>query len=121
MTNVVVRGTVVHGDQRGRELGYPTANIRLTGRTNVPAFGIYAGWTLGHLAAVSIGVRPTFGDELEPLLEAHILDFDGDLYGQEISVELVSRLRDEVKFDGLESLVAQIEADIAAIRELAAA
>jgi len=85
-------GTVVRGDQRGRTLGFPAANIRIPG-LDASAFGVYAGRVDGRAAAISIGVRPTFGDDLEPLLEAYILDFDGDLYGLTVEVQLVERLR----------------------------
>jgi riboflavin kinase/FMN adenylyltransferase len=113
----VVTGTVVVGDRRGRELGFPTANVRFPDDAEPPAFGVYAGMALGRPAAISVGVRPTFGDDLEPLLEAHILDFDGDLYGREITVELLEFLRPEARFNSVEALVAQMEADIAEVRE----
>ena len=114
-----LRGTVVSGDRRGRDLGYPTANLRL-GRP-APKFGIYAGRALGRPAAVSIGVRPTFGDDLEPLVEVHILDFEGDLYGQEVTVELLAYLRPEQQFDSEQALVAQIELDVQRVRDLVGA
>lgn len=113
----VVTGTVVVGDRRGRELGFPTANVRFPDDAPPPAFGVYAGMALGRPAAISVGVRPTFGDDLEPLLEAHILDFDGDLYGREITVELLEFLRPEARFNSVEALVAQMKADIAEVRE----
>ncbi len=113
---VVVTGTVVRGDQRGRELGYPTANLRLGSSLRLP-FGVYAGRVLGHPAAVSVGVRPTFGQGLEPLVEAYILDWEGGLYDREVSVELIERLRGEVQFQSVEELVAQMERDVAAVRE----
>lgn len=113
-----VAGRVVHGDHRGRELGYPTANVRVG--DDAPPFGVYAARVGGVPAAVSIGVRPTFATQREPLLEAHLLDFDGDLYGEEITVELLAYLRDEIKFDDVDALVAQIEADIALVREVVA-
>ncbi len=112
---IVVTGTVVRGDQRGRELGYPTANLRPGSSLRLP-FGVYAGRALGHPAAVSVGVRPTFGQGLEPLVEAYILDWNGELYDREISVELVERLRGEVQFHTVEELVAQMERDVAAVR-----
>jgi riboflavin kinase/FMN adenylyltransferase len=116
-----VTGVVVHGDHRGRELGYPTANIPLEGPTSALPFGIYAGRVLGHPAAVSVGVRPTFGDGLAPILEAYLLDFDGDLYGQELTVELLEYLRPELRFDSLDSLVDQIAADVDQVRSRVAA
>jgi riboflavin kinase/FMN adenylyltransferase len=112
----VVAGTVVAGDRRGRELGFPTANIRLDPDSEVPAFGVYAARVDRRAAAVSIGVRPTFGDGLEPLLEAHLLDYSGDLYGRELSVQLLAYLRPERRFDSVEALVEQMNADVAAVR-----
>ena len=109
-----IGGRVVRGRQLGRTLGYPTANLRYGGKT--PALrGIYATWVHGVADAPwpsvsSFGTRPTvFGTE--PLLEAHLFDFDGDLYGQRIFVEFVARLRDEEKFPDLPSMVAQIQRD----------
>ncbi len=109
-----IGGHVVHGKQLGRTLGYPTANLRFGGKT--PALrGIYATWVHGVSDAPwpsvsSFGTRPTV-DGIEPLLEAHLFDFDGDLYGKRIEVEFVARLRDEEKFDGLPALVAQMQLD----------
>lgn len=122
-----IEGTVVHGDKRGRELGYPTANIWLEG-LSLPKFGVYAatvdvlnGPRRGRYpAAVSLGVRPMF-DGTRPNLEAYLLDFSGDLYGAEVSVALVSYLRPELRFDGLEALVAQMGADVAETRARLAA
>ena len=112
----LIRGTVIHGDHRGRELGFPTANVRLDERAGDVAFGVYAGRVDGRAAAISVGVRPSFGEGLEPLLEAHILDFSGDLYGTEIVVELVQLLRVELAFESVDELVEQIHADIADVR-----
>ena len=112
----LIRGTVIHGDHRGRELGFPTANVRLDERAGDVAFGVYAGRVDGRAAAISVGVRPSFGEGLEPLLEAHILDFSGDLYGSEIVVELVQLLRPELAFANVDELVEQIDADVAAVR-----
>jgi len=116
-----ISGKVVHGKQLGRTLGYPTANLRLAGKR--PALmGIYATWVHGvgalPIASVSsLGTRPTvFGTE--PLLEAHLFDFDGDLYGQRICVEFVAKLREEEKFDGLPELVAQMNRDAAQARRI---
>ena len=116
----VVRGTVIHGEKQGRALGYPTANIR-PAAGDLPPFGIYAGRVLNRPAAISVGVRPTFGRALEPLLEAYILDFDGCLYGQELEVELTEFLRPERRFDSIEELVAQIASDVATVRRLSEA
>jgi riboflavin kinase/FMN adenylyltransferase len=112
----ILGGTVISGRRLGRRLGFPTANIRL--EAGAPAHGIYAGRVLGHAAAVNIGVRPTIGDRLEPLAEAYLLDFDGDLYGRWIEIELVRRLRAELRFDSVELLRRQIALDVAAVREL---
>jgi riboflavin kinase/FMN adenylyltransferase len=126
-----VRGTVVHGDARGRELGFPTANLGgISGM--VPADGVYAGWLLrpmlvwqypGHgdyrlPAAISIGTNPTF-DGQERRVEAYVLDrTDLNLYGEEVVLELVERLRPTLRFDGIEPLVAQMHDDVARAREI---
>jgi riboflavin kinase / FMN adenylyltransferase len=112
-----ITGTVVPGEQRGRKLGYPTANIRVPPGGPELDHGVYAARVLGRPAAVSFGVRPTFGDELEPLLEVHVLDYDGDLYGEELTVELVEFLRPELRFDSVDELLRQMDADVAAVRE----
>jgi riboflavin kinase/FMN adenylyltransferase len=112
-----VRGVVAHGDERGRELGFPTANVSVPGDILLPADGIYAGWferAAGtvHPAAISLGRRPTFYVEAHAsLLEAHLLDFSGDLYDEHVKVRFVARLRGEEKFDSVEALVAQIGRD----------
>lgn len=119
-----VRGTVVSGDRRGRDLGYPTANMVVPAEILLPADGIYAGWYgrpggAVHPAAISLGRRPTFGPDADAsLLEAHLLDFDGDLYGERASVRFVSRLRGEERFDDVPALVAQIADDVAATRAI---
>lgn len=116
-----VTGRVVHGKQLGRTLGYPTANLRFGGKT--PALrGIYATWVHGvgdtpWASVSSFGTRPTV-DGKEPLLEAHLFDFDGDLYGRRIEVEFVARLRDEEKFPDLPTLVAQMDRDAAQARRI---
>jgi riboflavin kinase/FMN adenylyltransferase len=104
-------GAVVAGDQRGGTLGYPTANLLLEPDLAVPRFGIYAGSALGHRAAVSIGTNPHYGGT-ERRIEPYLLDFEGDLYGQRLVVELWQRLRDEAVFDSEEELVAQIARDV---------
>jgi riboflavin kinase / FMN adenylyltransferase len=104
-------GTVVAGDQRGGTLGYPTANLLLEPDLAVPRFGIYAGSALEHRAAVSIGTNPHYGGT-ERRIEPYLLDFEGDLYGQRLVVELWRRLRDEAVFDSEEELVAQIAHDV---------
>jgi riboflavin kinase/FMN adenylyltransferase len=108
-------GTVVLGDQRGGTLGYPTANLATEPELLVPAYGIYAGAALGRRAAISIGVNPHYrGDERR--IEPHLLDFQGDLYGRRLVVELWARLRDERAFDSEDELVAQIARDVEATR-----
>ena len=110
-----VEGTVVLGDQRGGTLGFPTANLAVAPELLVPGYGIYAGEARGHRAAISIGVNPHYGGG-ERRIEPHLLDFDGDLYGQRLVVELWRRLRDERAFSSEEELVAQIASDVDATR-----
>jgi riboflavin kinase/FMN adenylyltransferase len=119
-----MRGRVVTGERLGRRLGYPTANMRIDRRRS-PLGGVFAvrahGIAPGALPAVaSLGTRPTV-DGVEPLLETHVFDFDGDLYGREIEIEFVGKIRDEERFDGLDALVAQMHRDAAAAREILAA
>ena len=117
-----IRGIVEQGDQRGRTLSFPTANLALDGIL-APKFGVYAVDVevmdgRGRIAGVAnIGMRPTF-EKTIPILEAHLLDFDGDLYGTEIAVALVDYIRDERKFDGLDSLKSQITADSQRARDI---
>jgi riboflavin kinase/FMN adenylyltransferase len=112
-----VRGVVAHGDERGRDLGFPTANVSVPGEVLLPADGIYAGWFeradgTVHPAALSLGRRPTFYAEAHvSLLEAHLLDFSGNLYDEEVRVRFVARLRGEEKFESIEALVEQIQRD----------
>ena len=106
-----IEGTVVLGSQRGGTLGYPTANLAVSPDLLVPAYGIYAGSALGHRAAISIGVNPHYGGG-ERRVEPHLLDFEGDLYGRRLIVELWRRLRDERAFGSEEDLVAQIARDV---------
>jgi riboflavin kinase / FMN adenylyltransferase len=108
-------GVVVAGDQRGGTLGYPTANLLLEPDLAVPRFGIYAGSALGHRAAVSIGTNPHYGGT-ERRIEPYLLEFEGDLYGQRLVVELWERLRDEAVFASEAELVAQIARDVEATR-----
>jgi riboflavin kinase/FMN adenylyltransferase len=113
-----VRGVVERGDQRGRQIGFPTANIPVPKVMAWPADAVYAGWctlTDGtrHACAINIGRRPTFYEHAEQsLLEVHLIDFEGDLYGQQVSVEFVDFLRSERKFDGIDQLTAQLKSDI---------
>lgn len=106
-----VDGTVVAGDARGGTLGYPTANLRTEPELIVPANGIYAGWAHGHRAAVSIGTNPHYGGR-ERRVEAFLLDYAGDLYGQRLVVQLWERLRSEQAFASEEELIAQIARDV---------
>jgi riboflavin kinase / FMN adenylyltransferase len=112
---VEVEGTVVAGDARGGTLGFPTANLAVPSELLVPAFGIYAGEALGQRAATSIGVNPHYGGE-ERRVEAFRLDYEGDLYGRRLVVELWQRLRDERAFVSEEELIEQIERDVEATR-----
>ena len=113
-----VRGTVQHGDKRGRELGFPTANVAVPADVLLPADGIYAGWFERpdgsvHAAAMSLGRRPTFYEDADlSLLECYLLDFEGDLYDETAKVRFVQRLRGEVKFDSVDALVEQMSKDV---------
>ena len=113
-----VEGTVVSGDARGGTLGFPTANLRLEPDLLVPAYGIYAGAADGHRAAISIGTNPHYGG-VERRVEAHLLDFQGDLYGRTLVLQLWRRLRDEQSFESENELVAQIARDIEETRAAA--
>jgi riboflavin kinase / FMN adenylyltransferase len=119
-----VRGVVEHGDRRGRELGFPTANIAVPAEVQLPADGIYAGWYLGpdrppHPAAISLGRRPTFYRDAESsMLEAYLLDFEGDLYDEPARIRFVGRLRGEERFESVEALVARMGIDVEATRRL---
>jgi riboflavin kinase/FMN adenylyltransferase len=119
-----VRGTVMEGDRRGRELGFPTANVAVPEEICLPATGIYAGTFRGadgveRPAALNLGRRPTFyADQPYLLLEAYLLDFSGDLYGQRASVGFVERIRAEERFDSIEALVETMHHDIEAVRRV---
>jgi riboflavin kinase/FMN adenylyltransferase len=106
-----IEGVVVSGDARGGTLGFPTANLQVDAELLVPAYGIYAGAVLGSRAATSIGVNPHYGG-VEQRVETFLLDYEGDLYGQRLVVELWRRLRDERSFDSEAELVAQIARDV---------
>lgn len=114
-----VRGEVVHGDGRGRELGWPTANVVPDERLIRPDQGVYAARANGHPAAVNIGVRPQFETGRGVLIEAHLIDFDEDLYGQELRLDFLERLRGEKLFASVDALVEQIGRDVERARELA--
>ncbi len=114
-----IEGEVIHGDKRGRDLGFPTANMELGGYLR-PAYGIYAVRTRladGRVVngAANLGIRPSF-DPPKELLETYLFDFSGDLYGQTVEVSLIERLRGEAKFDGLDALKAQMADDVARAR-----
>jgi riboflavin kinase/FMN adenylyltransferase len=115
-------GEVIHGDERGRTLGFPTANIAPSTRACLPALGVYAGWWCWNEkrlpSAINVGVRPTFKEQDAPLTEVYVLDFDGDLYGAHGEVEFTARLRSEEKFDSVEALVAKMQDDVRRTREL---
>jgi riboflavin kinase/FMN adenylyltransferase len=114
-------GKVVHGDQRGRELGFPTANLIPEEPLVCPGHGVYACLANGHPAAVSVGVRPTFQTGRGELIEAYLLDFDGDLYDSTLCLEFLERLRGERRFDTSQALVAQMHRDVQRTRELVSA
>jgi riboflavin kinase / FMN adenylyltransferase len=113
-----LRGEVMTGDRRGRELGFPTANIVPDEELVCPGHGVYAARAAGRCAAVSVGVRPTFGTGRAVLVEAYLLDFDGDLYGQELRVDFLARLRGERRFEAVQALVEQMRLDVAETRRL---
>ncbi|CAN5264925.1 bifunctional riboflavin kinase/FAD synthetase [soil metagenome] len=116
-----LNGVVVEGERRGRDLGFRTANLDPEPQRLVPANGVYAGWALvadgRYPAVINIGLRPTFGGT-QRRVEAHLLDFEGDLYGQKLAIDFVGRLRGEQKFDGIEALKSQVETDIVSTRAL---
>jgi riboflavin kinase / FMN adenylyltransferase len=117
----VVQGEVVHGDKRGRELGFPTANLVPRPGYVTPGHGVYACRTGdGHLAAVNVGVRPMFVTGRGELIEAYLLDFDGDLYGTELRLEFLKRLRGEKRFASVDALVEQMHLDVEQARGAAA-
>ena len=115
-----VGGEVVRGDQRGRTIGFPTANLAVWEHQLLPGNGVYATYALlegeRFLAATNIGIRPTVSDP-RLVVEAYLLDFDRDIYGQDLQLEFVSRIRDERKFEGLEALKMQIAADVEQVRQ----
>jgi riboflavin kinase/FMN adenylyltransferase len=118
-----LHGPVIHGDGRGRTIQVPTANIAYSHEKMIPARGIYACWAyLGdvqHRAAVNIGINPTFTpDKQTPNVEAHLLDFRRDLYGEDVRLEFVTRLRDEMKFDSVDVLIEQIWKDVESTRKI---
>jgi riboflavin kinase/FMN adenylyltransferase len=108
----MVEGEVVGGDQRGRELGFPTANIVPDDRLAIPGHGVYAAFANGVPAAVNVGVRPTFETGRGVLIETYLIDFEGDLYGSHLRVAFVARLRGEKRFAGVEELISQMRIDV---------
>jgi riboflavin kinase / FMN adenylyltransferase len=117
-----VRGVVVRGEQRGRTLGFPTANLSPRLEGFIPADGVYAGWLTvdgqSLPAAVSVGNNPTFAGVPERQVEAHVLGRDLDLYGSEVGVSFVSRIRGMEKFEGVEALIEQIGRDVGRARDI---
>jgi riboflavin kinase / FMN adenylyltransferase len=118
-----LHGPVIHGDGRGRTINVPTANISYSHDKMIPAKGIYACWAYlndkKYLAAINIGTNPTFTpDKQSPNVEAHLLDFHRELYGEDVRLEFVARLRDELKFDSVDELLEQIWKDVAKVREI---
>jgi len=112
-----LEGVVVRGDARGRELGFPTANLLTAPHVAVPADGVYAAWLVRRgsrervKAAVSIGTNPTFAGR-QRRVEAYVLDFDGDLYGERLALDFVARLREQRRYEGVAPLVAQMHLDV---------
>jgi riboflavin kinase/FMN adenylyltransferase len=116
----MVEGTVVKGDQRGRELGFPTANLVPDDRLVIPGHGIYAAFADGVPAAVNVGVRPTFESGRGVLVETYLIDHDEDLYGKTLRVAFVERLRGEKRFDRVDDLIAQMKVDVEDARRVCA-
>ena len=120
--NYSVQGEIVHGQQRGRTIGFPTANVAVPDEQLIPSNGVYCGWATiegdsqPYMAVTNIGVRPTFDGE-GITVEAHLLDFNADIYGKEMTLTFEKRLRDEQKFNGLDALIAQLNQDVATGRE----
>ncbi len=118
-----LQGLVAHGDQRGRAIGFPTANLNYAREKVIPAGGIYACWAYveneRHRAAVNVGTNPTFTPDKQTLnVEAYLLDFDRDIYDETVQLEFISRLRDELKYDSVEALVEQIGRDVDETRKI---
>ena len=118
-----LHGPVIHGDGRGRTIQVPTANIAYASQKMIPARGIYACWAYlyeqKYQAAINIGINPTFTPDKQTLnVEAHLLDFRRELYGEEVRLEFVARLRDELKFDSVDTLVRQIWEDVEQTRKI---
>ncbi|MBL8077972.1 MAG: bifunctional riboflavin kinase/FAD synthetase [Anaerolineales bacterium] len=121
--NYTMSGEVIHGAERGRKIGFPTANVNYPSQKATPSNGIYACWAIlgdeKFMAATNIGVNPTFTPERKSQsLEAYLLDFDREIYGQELKVEFVARIRDELKFDSVEALIEKIHEDVVGTRKI---
>jgi riboflavin kinase / FMN adenylyltransferase len=116
----LLEGDVVEGDRRGRKLGFPTANVVPSDEHVVPGHGVYAAFANGHAAAVNVGIRPTFETGRGLLVEAYLIDFDGDLYGATLRVAFIKRLRGEKRFASSGELIAQMHRDVAEAREACA-
>jgi riboflavin kinase / FMN adenylyltransferase len=116
----LLEGTVIEGDGRGRTLGFPTANLVPSDDLVCPGHGVYAAFANGQAAAVNVGVRPTFETGRGLLVEAHLIDFDGDLYGRILRIAFIGRLRGERRFPGVQELIDQMRRDVEAARELCA-
>ena len=116
----MVEGEVVHGDQRGRELGFPTANIVPADGIVPPGHGVYAAFADGRPAAVNVGIRPQFQTGRGLLIEAFLIDYDGDLYGRNLRIAFIKRLRGERRFPSVEDLIAQMNRDVADAKQVCA-
>jgi riboflavin kinase/FMN adenylyltransferase len=116
----MIEGPVVEGDKRGRKLGFPTANVVPNDALVVPGHGVYAAFANGHPAAVNVGVRPTFETGRGVLVEAYLIDFEGDLYGRNLRVAFVDRLRGEKRFPSTDELIAAMNRDVAEAQEVCA-
>jgi riboflavin kinase/FMN adenylyltransferase len=117
----IVEGEVVHGDKRGRTLGVPTANVVPDERFVHPGHGVYAAWAHGHPAAVNVGIRPQFQTGRGLLVEAYLIGFEGDLYGETLRIAFLQRLRGERRFESVDALVEQMKRDIAEAERVCAA
>jgi len=115
----LIEGVVVEGDKRGREVGFPTANLVPDDRLVCPGHGVYAAWAHGHAAAVNVGVRPMFETGRGLLVEAYLIDFEGDLYGHTLRIAFAERLRGERRFESVDALVAQMWRDTKRAKEIA--
>ncbi len=121
----IIEGIVVTGDQRGRELGFPTANVLVDENQVASSEGVFAGYVTRadgtiYASAISVGRRPTFyADTAQCLVEAHLLDFAGDLYGEHLIVEIVEHVRSQERFESVDELIDQIREDVANVRAIA--